>query len=61
MKTMTGITWTDDHIYTVVTREFPEEGDEPTSTSSSTEAMQVQIQPAKIADISVEANTTTTQ
>ena len=28
MRTMTGIQWTDDHIYRYVTREFPEEGDE---------------------------------
>ena len=28
MKTMTGITWGEDRIYRVVTRDFPEDGDE---------------------------------
>ena len=53
MRTMTGIQWTDDHIYRYVTREFLETGDAPTSTTSS-EVQTVQIAPAKDTKISVE-------
>ena len=58
---MTGITWGDDHIYTLVTRQFPEEGDKPI-TSSSSDIETVQIESAKETEtkISSEANQVTT-
>ena len=45
MKTMTGITWGDDHIYTLVTREFPEEGDEPITSTETLVPIQIALMP----------------